>query len=252
MNKNKREVLKEFEGIPGVGKRISRGLWDLGLRAAKDLKSKNPEELYERLCKLRRAKVDRCMLYVLRCAHYYASKRKHEKRLLKWWNWKDIDIEKYAFRDYDPSYKKSFLKEKKKLQKILGPMAVIEHVGSTAVPGLGGKGIIDIATGVSDLKKAKEKLAKSYKHRANASTRERLFFRKGYPPQVHIHLVKFNSRDWKEMIAFREYLRKNPKVALKYERIKKKSFEKAKGNGKAYRKYKDAFVEKIIAEAMKN
>jgi|SRR3989338_10139381 len=248
MNKNKREVLKEFEGIPGVGKRISRGLWDLGLRAAKDLKSKNPEELYERLCKLRRAKVDRCMLYVLRCAHYYASKRKHEKRLLKWWNWKDLDINKYTFHKYDAAYEKSFLKEKKKLQKIVDGQ--IEHIGSTAVVGLGGKGIIDIAIGAVDLKKAKEKLAKSYEYRAKASTRERLFFRKGYPAEVHIHLVKLNSRDWKEMIALRNYLRKNPKTALEYAKIKKAAVAKAKGSGKTYRKIKDSFVEKVTLKAM--
>ena len=89
MNKSKSKVLKELEGIPGVGKSIARDFWDLGLRSAEELKKQSPEALYERLCAMRGKRIDRCMLYVLRCAHYYASKKKHEKRLLKWWNWKE-------------------------------------------------------------------------------------------------------------------------------------------------------------------
>lgn len=82
-------AFKTFGEIPGVGKSISQDLWSLGFRSIKDLEDQNPELMYENLCQKQRAQVDRCMLYVFRCAVYYASRKKHDPRLLKWWNWKD-------------------------------------------------------------------------------------------------------------------------------------------------------------------
>lgn len=85
----KESALKEFQVIPGVGKKIARDLWNLGLRSVDDLKDQDPETLYGRLNDLAGHKVDRCMLYVFRCAVYFASNEIHEPELLKWWNWKD-------------------------------------------------------------------------------------------------------------------------------------------------------------------
>lgn len=82
-------ALKDLQTIPGVGKSIARDLWNLGFRSAQGLKSQNPEKLYFRHCRQKGVKVDRCMLYVLRCAVYYASHDRHQPQLLKWWNWKD-------------------------------------------------------------------------------------------------------------------------------------------------------------------
>ena len=84
------EVLKEFRQIPGVGKSIALDLWNLGLRSVQDLKGQDPEELYVRHCVQQGTQVDRCMLYVLRCAVYYASNENYDPELLKWWNWKDV------------------------------------------------------------------------------------------------------------------------------------------------------------------
>ena len=81
-----------FEAIPGVGKRISHDFWDLGFQDVEELKGQDPEELYLRLCALRKTHVDRCMLYVFRCAVYYASHKKHEPDKLQWWNWSDDNI----------------------------------------------------------------------------------------------------------------------------------------------------------------
>ena len=72
-----------------MGKKIARHLRDIGLRSAWDLKDLDPGELYLRLCARHGGHVDRCMLYVFRCAVYYASNERHEPELLKWWNWKD-------------------------------------------------------------------------------------------------------------------------------------------------------------------
>lgn len=91
MKQIKPTSLKELQTIPGVGKSISSDLWDLGLRSIDDLKDKEPEELYRKLCDLRKKHIDRCMLYVLRCAVYFASSKQHDPALLKWWNWKDRD-----------------------------------------------------------------------------------------------------------------------------------------------------------------
>ncbi len=85
----KQEVLKEFRQIPGVGKSIAEDFWKLGLRSLNDLRERNPEELYDALCLQQGMHVDRCMLYVMRCAVYYASSEDHDANLLKWWNWKD-------------------------------------------------------------------------------------------------------------------------------------------------------------------
>jgi len=84
-----RTVLKSLQTIPGVGKSISRDLLDLGIRNVSDLKGRSPEALYDELCALQGTQVDRCMLYVFRCAVYFASEETRDPELLKWWNWKD-------------------------------------------------------------------------------------------------------------------------------------------------------------------
>lgn len=85
----KQATIKEFQRIPGVGKSISQDLWNLGLRSVQELKDQDPEELYLKICTYQGTQVDRCMLYVFRCAVYYASNEQHDPELLKWWNWKD-------------------------------------------------------------------------------------------------------------------------------------------------------------------
>ena len=85
----KQAVLKEFQQIPGVGKSIAIDLWNLGFRSVQELKDKDPEELYLQLCAHQGRHIDRCMLYVFRCAVYYASNETYDAELLKWWNWKD-------------------------------------------------------------------------------------------------------------------------------------------------------------------
>lgn len=89
MKTTKQTAIKELQRVPGVGKSIANDLWDLGLRSIADLKDKEPEELYVKLCALKKTHVDRCMLYVFRCAVYFASNNQHDPVLLKWWNWKD-------------------------------------------------------------------------------------------------------------------------------------------------------------------
>ena len=79
----------DLEQIPGVGKKIAGALRGLGFYLVQDLEGQDPEELYLRLCSQKGMPVDRCVLYVFRCAVYYASNESHDPNLLKWWNWKD-------------------------------------------------------------------------------------------------------------------------------------------------------------------
>lgn len=85
----KKTTLAEFRTIPGVGKSIAEDFWNLGFRAVDELVGKDPEELYQQLCSQMDCHVDRCMLYVFRCAVYFATEKDPKPELLKWWKWKD-------------------------------------------------------------------------------------------------------------------------------------------------------------------
>ena len=88
-NITRMKALKELQTIPGVGKSISKDLLDLGYRKVAELRAQDPEKMYQNLIALRGRHIDRCVLYVFRCAVYYVSNSRHAPELLKWWNWKD-------------------------------------------------------------------------------------------------------------------------------------------------------------------
>jgi Pathogenicity locus len=81
----------ELRAIPGVGPSIAIDLEELGIRKVAQLKGRSPEAMYEALCE-RRGHQDRCLLYVFRGAVYFASRKRHDPELLKWWNWSDAAI----------------------------------------------------------------------------------------------------------------------------------------------------------------
>ncbi|MBI5971001.1 MAG: helix-hairpin-helix domain-containing protein [Deltaproteobacteria bacterium] len=83
------DAQNDLQQIPGVGPRIAALLKSIGIRKTADLKGKDPERLYQQLCRRFGTPVDRCVLYVFRCAVYFASNKNHKTELLKWWNWKD-------------------------------------------------------------------------------------------------------------------------------------------------------------------
>ena len=85
MNNN----LKELQTIPGVGDCISKILWNVGIENVSDLKGKDPDELYSRICADQGYQVDRCVLYVCRSSVYFAENKNPDPEKLKWWNWKD-------------------------------------------------------------------------------------------------------------------------------------------------------------------
>lgn len=88
-NVTEKRLLSPLMGIPGVGVKTAKDLWGMDIRKPTDLRGRDPVELYETLCSREGSAVDRCMLYVFRCAVYYVSNERHDPELLKWWNWKD-------------------------------------------------------------------------------------------------------------------------------------------------------------------
>ena len=68
-----------LQTIPGVGKSLSRDLMDLGYHSVEELKSQDPEAMYQKLMELRGEHIDRCVLYVFRCAVYFAGHKTHDK-----------------------------------------------------------------------------------------------------------------------------------------------------------------------------
>lgn len=79
----------DLRQIPGVGKQTEQDLIRLGYTSVASLKNADPQKMYDRDCLERGVQLDRCVLYVYRCAVYFASNKVHDPEKLKWWNWKD-------------------------------------------------------------------------------------------------------------------------------------------------------------------
>ncbi len=79
----------DLRRIPGVGPKLAEALRSLGIGRVNDLRRRSPQRLYDRLCRQQGKHIDRCVLYVFRCAVYFASHKTHDPQRLKWWNWKD-------------------------------------------------------------------------------------------------------------------------------------------------------------------
>jgi hypothetical protein len=86
---NQQDSLCDFQRIPGIGPSMADDLWRLGYRSVAEMRGGEPEAMYQRLCDLTGGHVDRCVLYVFRCAVYFASNDARDPELLKWWNWSD-------------------------------------------------------------------------------------------------------------------------------------------------------------------
>ena len=82
-------VNADLQRIPGIGPSMAVDLLELGYHQVEDLISEDPQEMYDRLKAFRGGAMDRCVLYVFRCAVYFAENSAHDPELLKWWNWKD-------------------------------------------------------------------------------------------------------------------------------------------------------------------
>jgi len=171
---------------------------------------------------------------------------------------KKINKEKYRFKKYDDKFILLFKKERAILRKII-PNLEIEHVGSTSVPGLGGKGIIDIAikTNTIEANKIVNKLESigfesdlEHLRNNNSTYLKKIIKYKGKERRVHVHLT-LNNKFWNSFIVFRDYLKSNKKERDRYNEIKKKASFYAKGEANKYRAYKKPLIEEIMKKALK-
>lgn len=78
----------DLKKIPYVGEKTKQALINIGIRCVEDLKGKDAFELYTKDCEVKGFKEDRCELYLLRMAIYYAENPQNNKNL-KWWDFKD-------------------------------------------------------------------------------------------------------------------------------------------------------------------
>ncbi len=79
----------DLESLPGIGKSMAADLRSIGIFMPADLEGRDPEQLYRSLEEKVGHHVDRCVLYVYRCAVYFVSNDRHDPEKLKWWNWTD-------------------------------------------------------------------------------------------------------------------------------------------------------------------
>jgi GrpB-like predicted nucleotidyltransferase (UPF0157 family) len=161
--------------------------------------------------------------------------------------------------DYDPNWPAMFEQERTRVKDALGPFALaIEHMGSTSVPGLPSKPIIDLLVGVPSLEGAKQRCIEPMKALHYTYVPEyaswipgELFFRKGPPgPWTHhAHLMELAHPRWEALLVFRDYLRAHPEAAHAYANIKRRLANTSMEDIEAYRTGKNRFVEETTAKA---
>jgi hypothetical protein len=94
----RRGILRALRTIPGIGSSLALDLYNLGIRRVADLRGRDPEILYRRLERQTGAKQDRCVLYVFRCAVYFAETKRPKPERLRWWNWNDAPASRKSRR----------------------------------------------------------------------------------------------------------------------------------------------------------
>ncbi len=164
--------------------------------------------------------------------------------------------------DYDPRWVRLFDEEKANLVRVIGPMMVaIEHIGSTAVPGLAAKPIIDIMVGVQHLSNATwciqplKSLDYEYVPEYEKHLPDRRYFRKGnvhgreQGSTHHLHMVEAGGEFWNRHLLFRDYLRDHPDEARRYAELKKTLAIRFSSDRESYTNAKTDYISEIITRA---
>lgn len=164
--------------------------------------------------------------------------------------------------DYDPRWPILFDEEAGRLRAALDPSAIvgIEHFGSTAVPNLSAKPIIDILIAVRSLAEARASFVEAlrkldYVYWADNPKKDRMFFVKGMPPfgprrTHHVHVTEVDGEMWLRL-PFRDYLRANPEEAGLYEQLKRRLAAEHRTDREAYTDAKSAYIDSVMRKLMK-
>lgn len=161
---------------------------------------------------------------------------------------------------YDRNWPRLYEEEKFRLQQaLMGHATSIQHIGSTSVPGLAAKPIIDILVGAPSLAEVDGfciqpmiGLGYDYHPEFEAQTPQRRFFRRETPEGVrthHVHLVEINSQWWLDHLLFRDYLRGNAEVRRAYEALKRRLAEREWETSQDYTEAKTEFILATLQEA---
>ena len=157
---------------------------------------------------------------------------------------------------HDSRWAAQFVAERDRLMELLpGRFAAIEHIGSTAVPGLAAKPIIDILAGVGTMNDADALLellcAHGYETSAefNATlTDSRWLMRQALGRRTHhLHLVVFGGEQWVRRLLFRDVLRADAAIAARYEHLKQELAGQYRHDREAYSHAKTTFIQEVLA-----
>ena len=160
--------------------------------------------------------------------------------------------------EYSLKWVEKYNKEEEIIKNALGSEILdIQHIGSTSIPGLSAKPIIDMAILVSSIENIPhftdllEKIG--YKYKPELSSVERIFLRKGDPVEYHLSISCPLHTYWERQILFRDYLKTHKEFMKEYEDLKKEAIKEVSGDdlkdlslSKIYSAKKGPFIEKIL------
>jgi GrpB-like predicted nucleotidyltransferase (UPF0157 family) len=139
------------------------------------------------------------------------------------------------------------------LATALGPDARIEHIGSTSIPGIHAKPIIDLLVMVSDLADepayAKQIESIGVRLRSRELDLGHVYFRNDNPRDIQVHVCQTGSKWERDHLLFRDYLRAHPDAARAYEQVKLTALEHYAADRLAYTESKGPFIERTLAKA---
>ena len=169
-----------------------------------------------------------------------------------------IGLKRHTVRvvDHDPSWSALFASECETLQRALGDLvADVQHVGSTAVPDLPAKPILDIAVAIRTLDLMPgiiERLTEiGYIYRGDgADDGGHLFVREPEPDirTVHVHVVETSDTQWNEYLLFRDLCRENQSVRKRYAEVKQALAKQFPNDRKSYTASKDKFIQGVLRD----
>lgn len=156
---------------------------------------------------------------------------------------------------YTPEWKRLFEEEKARLLTAVGDHVLdIQHVGSTSIPGMAAKPIIDIAMAVDDFERASVCVEPieglGYSYRGENGIPRRHFFTRGDPRTYNIHMVEIHSAEWQRMLSFRDYLSEHPDLAAEYLALKQSLAQRFSGDIEAYTNGKTELIERVLRLAL--
>ena len=164
---------------------------------------------------------------------------------------------KVEIKEYDPQWKKEYEKEKEKLTNIFSDILIdIHHIGSTAIPDIKAKPIIDIMIVVEDINKVdeynEEMIELGYTPKGEFGIKNRRFFPKGGNERSHhVHVFPKGDPEVKKHLNFRNYLRAHPEEARRYSQLKEVLAAKYYYNIDKYIEGKNDFIQEVDRKAAK-